>query len=231
MGVDPKGKELYLFGNVRGLEEGFVNKMAGEFADRISVGDDGKVTFNVTADEVAGNPAAERLLDLTKCVEKVGLYWGDNAEQAASYFKDGNSKNTSREGLAKEFAGLIPDARWDTPYEKGGGKIIGTQGRSIEPRGDFFAFIALNSNTVLTQDTHRREKQERGNGKPVSMFQFYLHESIENYAFIWQARLSNGLMLDYNAAHSFAVDFEIDHAPPQVGGGFGGSKIESVVQH
>jgi RHS repeat-associated protein len=234
--VDTDGEILRLSGDLTFLR-GMIDQWAGDLKDKVSVAEDGTVTFSVKAEDIMGNEAAQFLYDLVNDAETFLFYAGTDAERAGSFVEENkDSRSLSREQLKKQFTGEA--------YAAGGGYFVATRGRVTDAGGaatgtpidGIFAVIAFNTDAQFFEiqgvsDTDStRDKKKDPDYLSVSLAAFYIHEGAENLDFARQKR--EGIILNssaYRVAHNAAITREnkIREQIKMVGGKAGGS-IRSI---
>jgi hypothetical protein len=234
--VDTDGEVLRLVGDLKFLRE-IIDTWAGEFSDRVSVSNNGTVTFNVKPEEIEGNEAAKFLYDLVNDAETFLFYAGTDAEEAGSLVEENKkSKSLSREQLKKQFTGEA--------YIAGGGYFVATRGRVTDngedatgtPIGGIFAVIAINTNARFFEiqgdidtDSSRNKKRDPPD-LPISISALFIHEGAENLVFARQNR--EGIILNssaYRTAHAAAIERENKiREQLKIAGGKAGGTIRSI---
>jgi RHS repeat-associated protein len=234
--VDTDGEILRLSGDLTFLR-GMIDQWGGDFKDKITVADDGTVTFNVKPEDIKGNEAAQFLYDLVNDAETILFYAGNDADKAGSFVEENkDSKSFSRDQLKKQFTGEA--------YAAGGGYFVATRNRVADnggaatgtPTEGIFAVIAFNTDAnffeiqgVSDTDSTRDKKKDHAD-LAVPLAAFYIHEGAETLDFARQKREGSTINQSaYRTAHNAAITREnkIREQINMIGGKAGGS-IRSV---
>ena len=207
---------------------GILADWAGAWRERLRITEDGSVSFEATASEVAGDATAQLLFDFINSPEPMTFYAGTDGEAVAELFVN-TCKLYSRTRIAQTFTGQ--------GYIWGGGHVSGIRGRPLvpQPAGDVFAVIAFHTGAIAQQTEVSRHfasvavaEQAEGVGKIVPLMALYLHEVAEVLAFAEQRR--RGQALNYKAAHTAAIEREAQaRRQRKMVGGFAGGGLRFTV--
>ncbi|RMF54606.1 MAG: hypothetical protein D6748_16230 [Calditrichaeota bacterium] len=185
--VDPNGKELYIFGeDEESRKKAFelLQQFVGEGADRLTLGENGRVLINTEDYKYGSNKALDLLIDIDQAVDAEGntikIGFGVSTKEISP--EDISANNEVRGGgivnaSVTPRAGVGPDRRPDLPlgYPPGPKPTHGFQGE-------------------VTISTH---VEWSINGKPIARSQIVGHELSEN---LYRTRDK----LNYWVAHAIA---------------------------
>lgn len=212
--VDTDGERLRLSGDLTFLRN-MIDQWGDKFKDKISVAEDGTVSFNVTADDIKGNEAAQYLFDLVNDQETILFFAGTDANAAGAFVDENkDSGGNSRETLMKQFSGEA--------YAAGGGYFVATRGRVLDKGGaatgtpidGLFAVVAFNTDAKFFEiqgksDTDPTRDKKDPADLSIATSSFYIHEGAENLDFARQKRAGTALnSTAYATAHSAAKSRE-----------------------
>lgn len=233
--VDTDGERLRLTGDLTFLQT-VIDQWGDKFKDKISVAKDGTVAFNVTADDIKGNEAAQFLFDLVNDQESILFFAGTDANVAGEFVEENkDSPGNSREFLKKQFTGEA--------YIAGGGYFVATKGRVANnggpvtgtPVDGLFAVVAFNTEAKFFEiqgksDTDSTRDKKDPADLSVAISSFYIHEGAETLDFARQKRA--GITLNpaaYSTAHAAAISRE-DKIREQlkITGGKAGGSIRTI---
>lgn len=198
---------------------------AGKLHSMLSIAADGSVSFNVFADQVAGDAGARLLYELVTAPEQVIFYVGTDSQAAAELFVSDCPRHPSH-CVAAKFAG--------TQYAHGGGHVVGIRGRPLvpQPAGEAFAVVAFNTAARVQQTGTARQfaevavaEQAAGSGQQVPLAALFIHEAAEVLEFARQRK--RGERFDYTAAHTAAIRREAEiRGQRRLSGGFAGGDLQ-----
>jgi RHS repeat-associated protein len=213
--IDPDGQILKLAGQKAWLMT-MLQNWAGEFADKLSLSEDGTVSFDVNPDEIKDNEGAKLIYDLVKSSATILFYIGNDEEEAGSFVEERKGEKNSRKDAKNDFTGK--------GMKHGGGYFLATRGRVTVvgappsqpvPNDGIFAVVAVNIDAEFYEvkgkadyDSSRSKKKDPADlAVPISAM--FMHEGAESVEFANMSK--GGRTLDgdaYKEAHSAATTRE-----------------------